>query len=95
MPETVLEMLLHCISITWLLSLPTCWVDVDELACPLKHPTACNRHTRLQSFLLGAALSHHVVVGGGAFPRCAKPPSLDIRWSVDHLGNCVTESYMA
>jgi hypothetical protein len=49
---------------------------------------------RGQSFLPGAALSHHVVVGGGAFLGGVKPPGLDIRWSVDRLGTYVTESYM-
>jgi hypothetical protein len=33
-------------------------------------------------------------VGGGAFSRDVKPPGLDIRWSVDRLGTCITELYM-
>jgi hypothetical protein len=53
-------------------------VDVDGLACPLHHPTAYSRQTRGQSFLLGAALSHHVTVGGGTFPGGVKPLGLDI-----------------
>jgi hypothetical protein len=48
-------------------------VDVDGLACPLHHPTACSCQTRGQSFL-----SHHAIVGGGAFSGGARPPSLDI-----------------
>jgi hypothetical protein len=30
----------------------------------------------------------------GAFPGDAKPPGLNIQWSVDRLVTCVTESYM-
>jgi hypothetical protein len=48
-------------------------VDVDGLACPLQRPVAYNRQTRGHGFLLGAALSHPVVVGGDAFPRDANP----------------------
>jgi hypothetical protein len=33
-------------------------------------------------------------VGGDAFPGYAKPPCLDIRWSVDRLGTCIIELYM-
>jgi hypothetical protein len=43
-------------------------VDMDELACPLHHPTVCDRQTRGHSFLSGAAPSRHAVVDGGAFP---------------------------
>jgi hypothetical protein len=39
---------------------------------------------RIQSVLAGAALSRHVAVGGGAFPRCAKPPMLDSQCGVAH-----------
>jgi hypothetical protein len=67
---------------------------VDRLACLLHHPMACSRQMMGQSFLPGAALSNHVAVCGGAFPVDAKPPGLDIRWSVDRRGACVTESYM-
>jgi hypothetical protein len=42
-------------------------VDVDRLACPLHHPMACNRQMRGHDFMSGTALSHHTVVGGGAF----------------------------
>jgi hypothetical protein len=45
---------------------------------PLHHPMIYNHHTRGQGFLSGAALSHHAVVGGRAFPGHAKPPGLDI-----------------
>jgi hypothetical protein len=41
--------------------------DVDELVCFLHHPMVCGCRTREQSFLIGAALSHHAVVGGAAF----------------------------
>jgi hypothetical protein len=61
-------MLLHGIILTWLLSLPTWGVDVDGLACPLHRPTTCSHLSRGQSFLSGAALSHRVALGGGAFP---------------------------
>jgi hypothetical protein len=46
--------------------------------------------------LSGAALSHHAAVGSGAFlgGGGVKPLGLDIWWSVDRLGTCVTESYM-
>jgi hypothetical protein len=67
---------------------------VDGLACPLHRATAYSHHARGQSFLSGAALLHHAAVGDGAFPGGAKPIGLDIRWSVDCLGTCVTESYM-
>jgi hypothetical protein len=40
-------------------------VNVDVLAYPMHHPTACNYQTKGQSFLSGDALSHHVAVGGG------------------------------
>jgi hypothetical protein len=69
-------------------------VDVDGLTCPLHRTMTCSHQTRGHSFLPGANLSHHVVVGGGAFLGCAKPPSLDIQWRVDCLGTCVTESYL-
>jgi hypothetical protein len=69
-------------------------VNVDGLAYPLHHPTVCGHQMRVQSFLSGAALDHHAVVGSGAFPGGAKPLNLDIWCSVDHLGTCVTESHM-
>jgi hypothetical protein len=53
-------------------------VDVDGLACPLQRPVAYNCQTRGHCFLLGAALSHPVVVGGDAFLRDANPPGLGI-----------------
>jgi hypothetical protein len=68
--------------------------DVDGLPCPLQRPTACNHQTRGQSFLPSATLSHSAAVGGGAFLGVVKPWVLDSRWSVDHLGICVTEFYM-
>jgi hypothetical protein len=33
-------------------------------------------------------------VDGGTFPMDAKPPGLDIRWSVDHFGTYIAELYM-
>jgi hypothetical protein len=54
---------------------------------------AYSNQTRGESFLLGAALSHHAAVSGGAFPGGVKPLGLDI-WGVNHLGTCVTKSYM-
>jgi hypothetical protein len=53
-------------------------VDVDGLACPLHRRTACSHQSRGYNFLSGAALSHHVAVGGGTFPVGAKPLGLDI-----------------
>jgi hypothetical protein len=49
---------------------------------------------RGQSFLLGTALFHHAAVGDGTFLGGVKPPGLDIQWSVNHLGICVTKFYM-
>jgi hypothetical protein len=69
-------------------------VDVDSLACPLHRPMAYGHQMRGQSFLPGAVLSYRVAVGGGTILGDAKPPGLDIQWSVDCLGTCVTESYM-
>jgi hypothetical protein len=69
-------------------------VDVDGLAYPLHRPMVCYCQTRGQSFLLGAALSHHAAVGDGTFQGGAKPLGLDIRWSVDRQRTCVTKSYM-
>jgi hypothetical protein len=67
---------------------------VDRLACPLHHPMTCSHQMRGQSFLLGAALFHHAAVGDGTFLGGVKPPGLDIQWSVNHLGICVTKFYM-
>jgi hypothetical protein len=53
-------------------------VDVDRLAYPLHRLMACYHQTRDQGFLSGTVLSCHVTMGGGVFPRDAKPPSLDI-----------------
>jgi hypothetical protein len=63
-----LETLLCDIVFTWLLSLLTWGIDVDGLTSPLHRPMTCSHQMRGQSFLLGAALSHRVTVGGGAFP---------------------------
>jgi hypothetical protein len=67
-------------------------VDLDGLACPLHRPTSYSCQTMGHGFLIGDVLSHHAVVG--AFLGDKKPPGLDIRWSVDRLDTCVTESYM-
>jgi hypothetical protein len=64
-------------------------VDVDGLACPLHHPMTCNNQMRRWVFLSGAALSRRAAAGGGIFLGDAKPPGLDICWSVDRLGDCV------
>jgi hypothetical protein len=53
-------------------------VDVDGLAYPLHHLVVYRRQMKGESFLSDAAMSHHAVVGGGAFLRGARPPSLDI-----------------
>jgi hypothetical protein len=47
--------------------------------------------------MVDAALSHRAVVGGCTFlggGGGVKPTCLDFQWSVDHLGTCVTKSYM-
>jgi hypothetical protein len=49
---------------------------------------------RVQSFLIGIALSCHAVVGGGAFLRGVKPLRLDIRCGVDRPGPQWTGSFM-
>jgi hypothetical protein len=67
-PGTVLKDVIALLGFTWLLSLPMWGVDVDGLACPLHRPTVCGHQTRGQSFLLGAAISHRIAVGGGTFP---------------------------
>jgi hypothetical protein len=65
---TVLGTIFASLVFTYLLSLPTGGEgDVDELVCFLHHPMVCGCRTREQSFLIGAALSHHAVVGGAAF----------------------------
>jgi hypothetical protein len=48
-------------------------VNVDGLTSSLHCPTACNHQMRGQSFQLGTALSHHTVVGGGAFLGMRNP----------------------
>jgi hypothetical protein len=48
--------------------------DVDVLAYSLHCPMACSRQKDSQSFLTGADLSCHIVVGGGAFSGHAKLP---------------------
>jgi aldehyde:ferredoxin oxidoreductase len=53
-------------------------VDVDELACPLHCPMACNHQTRGHGFVSGTTVSCHAVVGGGAFLGDVKPLGLDI-----------------
>jgi hypothetical protein len=67
---------------------------VDGLACPLHHPMTCRRQTRGQGFLLGAVLSHHAAVGGGALLGDGEPPGVDIRWSFDRFSTCTTEFYI-
>jgi hypothetical protein len=46
---------------------------VDGLACPLHLSTVCSHQMRGQDFLSDTALSHRVVVGGGAFSGDANP----------------------
>jgi hypothetical protein len=58
----------HCFNQLYFAAMPSYMViDVDGLACYLHHPTVCDCHTRGQSFLSGAALSHRVPVGDDAF----------------------------
>jgi hypothetical protein len=69
-------------------------VDVDGLAYPLHRPTACSRQLRGHGFLSGVVWSHRAAMDGGALPRDARPPGLDICWCVDCLGTYVIEFYM-
>jgi hypothetical protein len=69
-------------------------VNVDRLAHYLHHPIVSGHQMRSQRILSGAALSHRVIVGSGAFLGVARPSGLDISCSFDHLGTCITESYM-
>jgi hypothetical protein len=69
-------------------------VDVDGLACPLHHPMVCDRQMRGEGLLPDVVLSHHCSGGGGTFPGDVEPSSLDIRWSINRVDACVTESYM-
>jgi hypothetical protein len=48
-------------------------VDVGGLACYLHRHMACGRQMRGQSLLSSAVLSHHVVMGSGAFSLGVKP----------------------
>jgi hypothetical protein len=87
-------MLLRGVGSTWLQSLLT-WRSIwMSKPSPLHCPTTCIHQTRRHSFLLGDALSHRTIVGGGTFSRDAKPQGLDIQWSADRLGTYVTKSYM-
>jgi hypothetical protein len=54
--------------------------DMDGLACSLHRPMVCGWLTWVQSFLIGAALSHRTALGGGTFLEGANPPppELDI-----------------
>jgi hypothetical protein len=70
-------------------------VDVDELAYPpaLSYDLQASDGGRGQGFLSYAVLSHRCS-GRWCLLRDVKPPGLDNRWSVDHIGTCATESYM-
>jgi hypothetical protein len=69
----------HCFAWLYLAAKPSHMeVDVDRLAYPLHRHTVYGRQTRGQSFLSGAALSYHTVVGGGAFLGGVKSLCLDI-----------------
>jgi hypothetical protein len=52
--------------------------NVGGLVCSLHRPTVYSCQRDGQSLLTGDALSHHVVVVGGAFSGDTKPPCLDI-----------------
>jgi hypothetical protein len=53
----------HCLARLYLAAkLAHVRVDVDGLACPLHHPMVYDYQMRGQSFLSGAALSHHATV---------------------------------
>jgi hypothetical protein len=69
----------HCFARLYLAAKPShVGVDVNDLAYYMHRPTVCRRQTRRQSLLFGAALFHHVTVGGGAFLGGAKLLGLDI-----------------
>jgi hypothetical protein len=69
----------HCFAWLYLAAKPShMGADVDGLACLLHCPAVRNHQTRGQSILIGAAPSHHTVVGGGTIPRGAEPLGLDI-----------------
>jgi hypothetical protein len=87
------DVALH-VGLSWLLSLPTWGVDMDELACPLHRPTAYSRKTRGQGFLPGVVLFHCATVGGGAILWDTKPPGLDICEGADRLGTCVVKFHI-
>jgi hypothetical protein len=69
-------------------------VDVDGLACPLHHPTACSYQTREHGFLPGVVLSHCATVGSGALLGDTKPSSLDICEGADRLGTYVIKFHI-
>jgi hypothetical protein len=66
--------------------------NVDGLVCPLHSRTACTHQMRGHGFLLDVVLSRRATVAVVPFQGDAKLPSLNIWWSVDHLGICVIES---
>jgi hypothetical protein len=49
---------------------------------------------RGHDFVLGAILSRHATVGGGALLGDTKPPVLDICGGADRLSTCVIEFYI-
>jgi hypothetical protein len=65
---------LSCLSMLYLAAKPFhVGADVDMLACSLHRLTVCSCQRGGQSFQIGAALSRHDVVGGGAILGDAKP----------------------
>jgi hypothetical protein len=68
----------HCFTQLYLIAKPShVGVNVDGLAYPLHRSMVYDRQVRGQSFLSGAALSHHITVGSCAFLG-VKSPGLDI-----------------
>jgi hypothetical protein len=69
-------------------------VDVDGLACPciILWLAAVRQGDMASCQALSCPIA---TVGGGASPGDVKPPSLDIWRSIDCVGTCATEYYMA
>jgi hypothetical protein len=60
---------------------------VDGLACRLHRPTNCGWQAWEHNPLIGAVMSHHIAVDGGAFLGGVKPPRWDIWRVVDRPGS--------
>jgi hypothetical protein len=68
-------------------------VNVDGLACPLHNPMTYSRQTGRHDFLSDTVLSC-CYSGRWRLSGGCEAPGLDIRWSIDRMGNCAIETYM-